>query len=220
MIAVLTCRRPVDHLAETLRGIDASATDPNRVVVMDGTEPPPVPTGWRVVLAPKPDWEWHIHNRFPFWACLEQAAAAGEDLLFFEDDVTFCVNAVRYAERFVVPDSLAMVSLYVPFGDVATPPQIAVSDIHHFAFFQGAKIPLRTCRALVEAKPEMVQSRMGGSDTCVGIIGHARGWKVGTHYPSIVQHVGEHSVVSQRVIPERISRCFDPNLDAMTLEVR
>lgn len=218
MIAVLTCRRPVDHLPATLREIDASATERNRVVVVDGESAPYVPSGWTAKLAPKPAWDYKIHNRFPFWACMEAAVDAGEDLVFFEDDISLCVNGARYAEQFIVPDELALVSLFAPFADMPPGgPHIAVSCIKHFAFFQGAKIPLRTCRALVDAKAEMAASRLGGSDTCVGIIGHRRGWKYGTQWPSIVQHVGEHSVVTGAPVPGRIARSFDRNLDALTL---
>jgi hypothetical protein len=218
MIAVLTCQRPVSHLADTIRGIDASATERNRVVVVDGESVDDVPPHWSVKFAPKPAWDYKIHNRFPFWACLELAVDAGEDLLFFEDDVTFCVNAVRYAEQFVVPDGLALVSKIAPLGDMPPGgPHVAVHDIKHFAFLQGAKIPLRTCQSLMIARGEMQASRLGGSDTCVGIIGHRRGWKYGVHWPSIVQHVGDYSVVSQCHNPGRIARSFDASLDALTL---
>lgn len=96
-------------------------------------------------------------------------------------------------------------------------PTVTVAGSKNFAFFQGAKIPLRTCETLWDARDEMKASRLGGSDTCVGNIGHARGWKVGTLWPSIVQHIGDHSVVSQCHLPGRVARSFDASLDALTL---
>lgn len=218
MIVVLTCDRPVDHLPDTLRSIDESATDSTRVVVVDGIVAPNVPSGWSVCLSPKPQWEYRIHNRFPFWKCLELATDAHEDLIFFEDDVSLCRNGAAYAEQFIVPEPLALVSLFAPFAEMpAGPPHISVHHIGQFSFFQAAKIPLRTCQSLVLARGEMQASRLGGSDTCVAIIGQRRDWKYGVHWPSIVQHVGEESVVSQCRKPGRIARSFDSGLDALSL---
>lgn len=219
MIAVLTCsRRPVSYLAETLTGIDASATDPNRVVVVDGFDPPEVPAGWSVTLAPKPEWEWRTHNRYPFWECLEAAVRIDDDLIFFEDDVTLCKNAVRFAEQLAVPDDLALISLFAPFGDESMVRGIHVSPARDFTFCQGMKIPLRTCRTLVDRRADMVSSRLGGSDNCVALIGDSLGWKIGTLRPGIVQHVGDVSLVSERLRMDRVSRTWPgKEFDAMTL---
>ncbi len=215
MICVLTCPRPVNYLPATLRSIDASAKSKNRIVVVDGDYLPKDTTGWQVVYAPKPSWDYRIHNRFPFWRCLELAVEADEDLVFFEDDVLLCKNGAAYIESYKIPNGLAFVSFFSP--ELRASDCIATGlPIKNFAFLQGCKFPLETCKKLVEMKSAMVSSQLGGSDNCVGKVGNELGWKYGIHCPSIVQHVGRESVVSG-VDTNRVSPTFRNDLDAMTI---
>jgi len=219
MICVLTDpRRPV-HLLSTLRSLDESATDTNKIVVVDGSYSPELSSTWRAELAPKPAGARNTQNRWSTWRAFELAVAAEDDLLFFEDDVTGCPSAALYAETLRVPDDCAFLSLYAPWGDASFPPGIWRYHASKFSFCQALKVPLHTCRVLVEARDEMAASACGGSDECIGEIGGRRDWLVGVHYPGLFQHVGAFSVVSgdRTLAGNRHSRAWLADIDAMKL---
>ncbi len=215
MICVLTCPRPVNYLPATLRSIDASAKSKNRIVVVDGDYLPKDATGWQVVYAPKPQWEYRIHNRFPFWKCIELAFEAAEDLVFFEDDVKLCKNGATFIESLTVPESLAFLSFFSMDNGHGT---VERKTDRGFGFLQAAKFPLRTLERLVAMKHVMTSSRLGGSDTCVGIIGAMFGWNHGIVFPNVAQHVGDESVVTGSGAPKRMSPTFREEFDAMELK--
>ncbi len=200
---------------DTLRSIDASAKDKSRIVVVDGDYLPKGTVGWQVVYAPKPQWEYRIHNRFPFWRCIELAADANEDLVFFEDDVSLCKNGAEYIESVKVPDRLAFLSFFSMENGHGIVERATNRD---FGFLQAAKFPLRTCKRLVELRNVMSSSRLGGSDTCVGIIGAMLGWNHGIVFPNVAQHMGVESVVSGMPLPNRTSPTFREDFDALELK--
>lgn len=222
MIAVLTIVHPQrTYLERTLQGIDESATSAHKVVVVDGQYPPDVPAGWSVELAPKPSFAAPTENKHTTWRAFELAVEAGEDLVFFEDDLLFCKNAVRYIETFQVPSDCAFTLFYAPWGDAS---MRGTWRIHaaRYDFAQALKVPLDTCKTLVSLKSTMITSRLGGSDENLRILGTPRGWKIGVHYPGLVQHVGDFSAASQGLL--RGSRCSQawagPAFDALTLDHR
>ncbi len=218
MIVVLTDPRRPEYLAQTLASVDQSATDSNRIVLVDG----PVvaaPSPWRVISAPKPVSSLPKQNRWTTWRAFELAADAQEDLLLFEDDVQGCPNAVLYAETFPVPGDCAFISLYAPWGDASFMPGIWRYHSANFSYCQALKIPLRTCREFADARVEMETSKSGGSDECMREVGGRRDWLVGVHYPGLFQHVGMSSLVSGEggLFGARHSRAWLTDTDAMRL---
>lgn len=194
MIVVLTDLRRDRYLAATLAGVDESATG-RRVVIVDGDATPPVPPGWEVSFSAKPPGAHPRENRWATWDAFELAAAAGEDLVFLEDDVSGCPGAAEYAERLRIPDDCAFMTLFDPwigtrFGGIARLPGRA------FNYCQALKFPLRTVRELVVARPEMEAIRRAGSDDCIRAIATPRRWLFGVHVPGLYEHVGAESVVS------------------------
>src|SRR4029450_9082507 len=86
MVVVSTCPRPgADYLRETLAGLDrAGAADLPKLVLSDG----PLRRG----CARRPE---SLSRRAYLWAASRTAVAAGvERLLYFEDDIAPCTNAV------------------------------------------------------------------------------------------------------------------------------
>ncbi len=216
MIVVLTDPRRPEYLAKTLASVDQSATDPNKIVLVDGPEIA-VPASWRCIAAPKPASAPSRQNRWTTWRAFELAAEAQEDLLLFEDDVQGCLNAVLYAETLPVPADCAFLSLYVPWGDASFMPGIWRYHSANFSFCQALKVPLRTCRAFADARTEMEASASGGSDECMREVGGRRDWLVGVHYPGLFQHVGMSSLVSGEggLFGARHSRAWIADIDAI-----
>lgn len=210
MIVVLTDQRRREHLAATLADVDACAASPRRVVLVDGIEAPPVPSGWEVVLAPKPADARPTENRWTTWRAFELARAAGEDLIFLEDDVKACPGAALYVEQFAVPADTALVLFYAPWGDATMPWGLWRIHASRFSFCQALKVPLRTCITLCEARSEMETCVTPGSDECIREIGAARDWLIGVHYPGLYQHVGFTSIVSgdRTLLGSRASRAW------------
>lgn len=217
MIVVLTDPRRTEYLAQTLASVDQSATDPQRIVLVDGLSVS-APDTWRVVAAPKPASASPRQNRWTTWRAFELAAEAGEDLLLFEDDVQGCLNATAYAETLPVPVDCAFLSLYAPWGDASFMPGIWRYHSANFSFCQALKVPLRTCQVLAEARQEMETSASGGSDECIREIGGRREWLVGVHYPGLFQHVGMSSLINgEGLFGSRHSHAWLADIDAMRL---
>jgi hypothetical protein len=218
MIVVTTCDRS-EYLQQTLDAIDLSATG-RKVLVADRCEPP-ARAGWEVShVPPRPSFARPRENKWCLWHAFDLAAAAGEDLLFFQDDLALCRNAVRYVQRLAVPDDVALVSLFAPFGDSTMPHGLWRSKCHVYMYCQAVKFPLRTVRELAAARQEMAdQLNRGGDDDALQVLGSARGWLYAVHYPSIVQHVGAKSSVSDATLVGcRVSRAFPGvDFDAETL---
>jgi hypothetical protein len=226
MIIVLTTATPRDYLDTTLKDVASSARG-KRMLVVDcpGTarsgevETPPgwvSRLGWVSLFVRRE--EANTQNKFVFWDCLRTAVAAGEDVVFLEDDVRLSLNAARYAEGFIVPDDLAFVTFYCPWGDERVPYGLVKTKVAHFNFCQFMKIPNRTCRELVARSDQMLYSRMGGSDEVVREIGTRLGWSYGLHFPGLAQHIGDFSAVGNRPCPGRVSTAWvGPDFDAMAL---
>jgi hypothetical protein len=133
----------------------------------------------------------------------------GEDLVCFEDDVVLCRNAARYAERLIVPDDVAFVSLYAPWGDLTMPPGLWRARCHSFAGAQFLKISHLTCLILVSARGEMEAALdLGGSDDMLKLLGKRRDWLYAAHYPGLAQHVGMVSSLGNGDKTPRVSRAY------------
>ena len=135
MIILLTCPRfdaenHWPYVGSTLEQIDREALPGVRRTVLvdrckrlqpDPDEEPidwmPTPLeaaaarGWYVDYFDEPHFRG---NKWAYWRALEIGAAAGEDLIIFEDDLALCRNAVRRMWTFPVPGDLAMVTFFSP----------------------------------------------------------------------------------------------------------
>jgi hypothetical protein len=220
VIAVVTCKRQgVDYLPATLAAVDASATGRRVLVSDDLAYQPRCPSTWELVTFLKPESvTGRPENRWALWKCFELAAQAGEDLIVLEDDLELCANAALRMEHIAVPDDCAFLTFFSCHGrGLAT--GIHRTRMHSFAFAQALKFPARTVLEMHAAFDEMANDpRRPGSDDCLQRMGSPRGWLYGTHYPNLVQHVGDVSAVGNHVQGSRRSETF-PGVafDARTL---
>jgi hypothetical protein len=209
VIAVVTCERPcgASYLRATLDSIDASARDTNKLVFVDGAEPLPLPDGWRSVCMRRPG--ERAENRWTAWGAIRVAAAGDEDLLLCEDDIRFCRNGAARAETVPIPDDVAFLSYFAPFGDMTMVEGIWRTGMTTFGYAQCLRLPARTCRELADADQEMRDCPVGMTDAVLRAIGVRRRWRYGVHYPGIVQHVGEVSAIGTGSLDGcRVSRAY------------
>jgi len=104
VIAVLVHPGRLEYLADTIASLEAAGAleQSNRVIVVDGVAPVAF-EGWTTIsLGAQPG-----GVRRALSAVLRMAAAVGEDLLFFEDDVRASRNAVRALAALEVPKDCA-----------------------------------------------------------------------------------------------------------------
>lgn len=232
MIAVLTTYPVRPYLSATLAAIDSSATEPRHLFVDVVC---PVTDDIRQILdvAVAEHWEWSVHfcprppgkphNKHAMWTIFNFFAErnTGEDLVFFEDDVVTTKNAALYIQRFKVPDDLAWVSFYAPWGGPDVPWGTLRAKAAMFNFCQALKFPAKIVNALALRAGEAGSSHFGGSDEVLNQIGRTEGWSYGVHFPGLVQHVGEISVVGNAPAPGRTSKAFiGVYFDALMLEHR
>ena len=217
MIAVTTCTRAggVSYLQATLASIDASARDKHKVLFVDGsaylTDAPP---GWEQRITPRPC--VRAENRWPAWSAIRESVEHSEDLLLCEDDIKFCRNGVARAETVPIPDDVAFLSYFAPFGDLTMSEGIWRTSMTTFGYAQCLRLPLRTLRALIEKRWEMTDASNGTTDGVLRAMGVRRGWKYGVHYPGLVQHVGAVSAIGTAgLVGRRVSRAYPgDNFDA------
>jgi len=177
-----------DVTAATLAALDGpgggSKLKCEKVLFWTGPVAPiAVPDGWRAV--------WRDHDKrgsvaalADFWAMLD--VVGDRDLLFFEDDVRPCVNALPYMAAWSSP--------YVthffnggrqPLGPRKLPPG-------GFEFSQALKIPTRIV-ARLRAEPATSRGLKDGWDLAIGRQLHRMGEPLYQHR-SLVQHVGFKSM--------------------------
>lgn len=214
MICVVTCKREgVDYLPATLAAVDASATG-RRVLVSDSLiHRPSAPAPWELVTFRKPAQSSNRpENRWAMWKCFELAAHTGEDLVVLEDDLQLCENTALVMERLPVPADCAFVTFFACHGKNLNK-GIHRQRMHSFCFAQALKFPARTVDEMHGAFAEMAgDPRWIGSDDSLRVMGCKRRWLYGTHYPNLVQHVGDVSAVGNHVQGSRRSETF-PGLD-------
>lgn len=210
ILAVSTCERAggVSYLPETLASIDAQGgAELDRWLFCNGetAEAHLAPDGWRVSFGAPTQ---RRSSRVNFWRALEQACTVGSDLLFFEDDVHCCKNAVTRMASLVCPNDCAFMSFY----DHAHPRQrreggvwgifrAPLPDDFHGMGYGGTQallLPLRTCAYLAAIDPFSI--RLDASERqCDKVLADfcaASPWpRFAQHAPSLVRHTGLVSAV-------------------------
>lgn len=221
-----------------------------RHIVVDGTfddtlelcaiAPPP----WEVTRYERPSATWLGGNKWPYWKLLEVAlerTPEGGDALVLEDDITFCVNAVRRMLLLDVPVDVDWIQFFSAW--LFPTPKAHPGFWRTPAPMQGCqalKFPRATLARLVEwSKADLEWQKFNESDVAMGLAQSRLGLRVANHLPDLVQHEGEISAVSAGMMIEagitqdleqsaayddslkgRVSVNFSPKLDAMKLFAR
>jgi hypothetical protein len=196
-VSIITCKRPVPTVETTAAALLAAGADAcaERYVVVDGQEPPAVP-GWAVQLSSKPEPQG---VRATMWRAFAHAVAAGVDrLIYCEDDIIPCKNAIRYIAALSVPDDVA----FIDFHDItelpnATTPglyRMPPHGIRHTGYVGNLcmLIPNRTLRYFMRKDPFAVMpAARNHADTAIGQLVSRSMWpRYVVHIPRLVRHVG------------------------------
>jgi hypothetical protein len=212
LIVVLTCERPKSgwFLENTVRAIDREGgRDLARMIVVDGDQTTyekisarlvasGAGAGWQMVPLGQRTGSTLAMNH-----ALVRAAQEARDVLFFEDDVYLCRNAVRRMRQVTVPDRCGCLTFFdmkeVPRDSPAGLYRRMPRQIRDWSFWgcQALKLPADMVRWLADRN--WGACRVGGtrmaSDTVLGrlIVEHPDRNEVAVHIPCLVQHVGHLS---------------------------
>jgi hypothetical protein len=229
LITITTCPRAgVNYLPGTAAALLRAGADActARLVLADGEPPAETPPGWDL------DFRFpRSGDRLMMWWAFERALATGvERLIYCEDDITPCRNAVRRMLRLPIPESVA----FVDFHDNRELPDGTAAGLHEVPA-QGRAgrgylgnlcmmFPRRTLAWLAQQDPLSIlpQQRRGmlyhASDLVLGAFLAASPWpRYLAHLPRLVRHDGLVSAAH----PEkglRATREFPgADFDALTL---
>jgi hypothetical protein len=230
-VLVMTCPRPqgVSYLDETLRLLDQAGAGEfdSKLVVSDG---PLGRCSW-----PSMVFEGPSDTRAARWRTWQIALDTGCDLILYcEDDISPCRNALRFIRNFPVAMQFAFVSFFEMYeleaGMVEGLHPIKTYERKHTRFFSGNQclwIPRRTIEYLATCRPDDPEipvdqwMRPGGSsDALLGWHLSRSPWPCyAAHMPSLVQHVGEVSTwFGEPLTRDRQAKFFaGKDFDAMTL---
>lgn len=205
-LTVLTTPARTDYLLGTLASIHAAGGHRftgNRVVFVDGdpNAVPAVPRGWAKLRVG----EGGRGTRRAMWKILNLAAIARAPyLLYFEDDVRLCRNAIGAMAAVTVPPGVAFLSFLNQLEGVparrglhcrrADDPKIG----HGYWGSQALKIPLRSLRHFERSHTEPLHGWGYASDVWLGE--QLATSKTPEHYygicsPSLVRHIGERTTI-------------------------
>lgn len=221
VLVLPTCERPggVDYLSDTLASVAGAggAQLERRVVLVDGKYP-----DLKKDTSSGFEYLHHLNERAPMgirymmWAAFGYALAYEyEALIFCEDDVRFCKNAITRILSLEIPDDVAFMDFY----DMTKLRHRAANwGLHKFPCTdkywgnQCMLFPARTMQWLYDHNP-MEVSQWELPNHADRVLGHllARSpWpNYMVHLPRLVRHMGEVSVAHPDV----------PRLDRMVLKV-
>lgn len=136
----------------------------------------------------------HKGNRAAFFEVIGHAAVYARPLLFLEDDIELCRNAIPYMFDFRIPDGIGWVQFFTPpplrsgagNGLHVGPPGTA-------RFLQAAKFSAETCLRLWSWWAASDIDHAGGSDVALGMASKEMQIPWAAHSPDLVQHIGETS---------------------------
>jgi hypothetical protein len=228
VIAVATCPRVgASYVEATIAGLDAAgAVDcDRRLLLIDGGELVPAAQGW--------DQRCFYPQRGPramLWAAFESALAVGADrLIFCQDDITPCRNAVRRMMSVELPAGFAFMDfhdqLHVPAGALAGLYSIELA--HGFTGTLALVLPRQVLEWLVQQDPMSMrrdQERGGvlmGDDVVLGVLLARSPWpRYAAHLPRLVRHDGVVSAAhpDKKLEGTRATRDFPgEDFDALSL---
>lgn len=210
LVVVLTCPRSTHYLADTLNSLerggvrDVGATTVKRLLVVDDGTPPDLGADrlrdWPVMhLGAEPQ-----GNLRAFLGVFEIAQKCDVDrLLFFEDDIVVCKNAVPKMLNTEVPDDCAFVSFFdmkeLPYGTAAGMYKVSTmgKDGRGYWGSQAMLWPRRTIDYMLAHKDEILEGRNKHSSDC--LFGHQllySPWpRYGVTVPNLADHTGIISAI-------------------------
>ena len=202
LVVVLTCARPAgapDYLPETLAALDNEGALGawQKHVICDGPALAGHFPGWRIHAT-----ESRRGTREAHWRAFWLAAALGaERLVFFEDDVQPCRNAVKWLLEVTIPNNVCAVLPHdfkeVPEGAVPGLYARPANGLYSRGMWgcQALVLPARTVYYLVGRDPRArATDRPESVDRALGIELDCSPWPhVAICAPSLADHVGEAS---------------------------
>jgi hypothetical protein len=241
MIVVLTTPRRPQFLGRTLVELDrAGAAGQERLLCVDGAVQDilrlrVVPRGWQIISVASGN---AVNTQIAFHGvCAAIARRVGtDDVLFFEDDIVPCRNAVTGLGLIPVPDDCGYLVAF-DHRNVLTSPAprllLVMADDPNgpqrgWGFWgnQALKLPRRTIAHLAKQRTDRtyvphVRSRLYGSDVWLGFNAATEGapWRFyGLLAPSLFQHIGAVSAVGTHwALKGRTALNFRADFDALAL---
>jgi hypothetical protein len=210
-------RGDVSYLGNTIKGVEASGGWPvdNRFLMMDGPYHHEDTHGWDRVDLPTRQMATRAR-----WALFREALQRGADFLtVLEDDVTFCRNAMTKIRTTTVPPALAFISW---FSSGIRPehesPGTYVIPVPGYQWAQAMTFSAATLVKLTGCHLNFNGLGPNTPDSMLGVLLPAAFYA--RISPSIIQHVGERSVVVRTPLSQRagaVSYTFHPDFDAFDL---
>lgn len=214
IIVLGTSPRPVSYLKSTLASLNASgAMELPRFILADGLTSNDLAAtvggdldGWIVHQYPGPS-----GTRLMLWRAFALCAYTRADrLLFFEDDIVLCRNAIKRMQDVAIPDDVGFITYHDMFacprgsadGLYVLPSKNAVGVSRDFYGTQALVIPRRTCEFLLARDPlEIVKPsvnaypRNSGDSVMSYLLTLESPWPLyGIHIPCLAEHIGAQSV--------------------------
>ena len=239
IITVATCqRKDVEYLPQTLADLDGSGAKEAdvRVVISDGAVTSNSPISWNVLMLPGQASKGCLRT---LWAAFRRARLDEnvERLIYFEDDVLPCKNAVSYALTMKIPPDVAFVDL-CDFQAFRKGRGDRTDGIHRVPVMgrvgegywgtQAMMFPRRTFEWLARIDHvdyENLEPRSSRNpkpcDLMLSKCLSKSPWQeYGAHLPCLFQHVGATSAIYDGIElgPNRLATVFDPEFDALTLK--
>lgn len=150
-------------------------------------DPLPSCPGWDISRQPKGP------PLLPLFFQVLRETSSDSDLLFFEDDVTPCLNAVLAMAAFEVPAQYGMVTFFDYFNRYPNAGLFPYPGSWDLYGSQAFKIPARMIPVLKLAMSDLSDAQ--GWDVWLGRKVREAGLDVAIHSPSLVQHIGVNSSV-------------------------
>lgn len=238
-LTILTCPDRTTHLDNTIKSLELAGLndlDFEKIIYVDGSlDGYKQYPGWQLIRLAD-------HQLFTKDALLKIMVTAAQDkveqLFYFEDDIVLCKNALHIMHAVEIPNDVAFLA-YCDLKDIGSRFGIATAIGHDPAAppatgghwgNQALVLPHRSLQLLIDIEPPE-WAYPYASDVYISTImvsGSSPIQKYGVFYPSLVQHVGDISIVSPGALLNRwgrdtmsfVGESYDAsNIDISNLEI-
>lgn len=204
LIVVSTCEGGRPYLWDTLESLErAGALEYERRLLIDDFGFSAERPGWPIVFT-RPEPTSEPSSRHNLWGAFRLALEKGATrLLFFEDDVLACKNAVHRMATVPIAADVAMVNFHdVKEVSPGSAPglyrrHVRGRDSHGIWGIQALVLPRRTLEYLVTCDPfgvRVTSKQHHGDRTLEHYLSLSSTPSYAVHIPCLVKHVGEISV--------------------------